>query len=119
MGFYHALVAGHIDQAISFCTKDAVLTWASFQFIGRKEIRRWAAEFNQYFRNPRILDKNIHVTENAIRHEFFLYLEQAGRRGLMPCVGTYKVHEGRLKDINISFSDGYLLVNQEELSSRS
>ena len=109
--FYKALSNKDVSEALSFFTDDAVLVWGPFTFRGREEIRRWMVELGELASSLQFGEKSLAAQGNVITNEFFMgLLTNDGEKGLIPGTGIFEFKGGKIQQIRISLSYGYVLM---------
>ena len=114
-GFYRAIINKDVDRMFSFCTQDITLRWASFTFKGRTEVGRWLEELYKLFTKMGIEEANLVINKNEAAHDFVIRVTTPnGRRGILPTKGSYKLKDGKLQEIQMTPSWGFLIFSREE-----
>ncbi|MDQ1280405.1 MAG: Nuclear transport factor 2 family protein [Thermoproteota archaeon] len=109
--FYKALSNKDVGKALSFITDDAILVWGPFTFRGREEIRKWMVELGELAIGLQFGEKSLAAQGSMITSEFFMgILTNDGERGLIPCNGLFEFKSGKIQQIRITLSYGYVLM---------
>lgn len=113
--FYSTLTSRDFEKMLSLCDEDVTLNWAHFTFEGREKVRTWAKGLRQMFPRMRILGHKFVAYESRATHKLLIeFVGQGGRRGALPCDGSYEFRNGKIHNISISLSWGFLTFSSEE-----
>lgn len=109
--FYKALTAKDVDKTLSFFTDDAVLIWGPFTFRGKEEVKRWLIELGELALSLQFGEKSFATQGNMVTNEFFLgLLTYDGKKGLIPGTSIYEFKNGKIQQIKVTLSIGYVLM---------
>lgn len=109
--FYKALTAKDVDKTLSFFTDDAVLIWGPFTFRGKEEVKRWLIELGELALSLQFGEKSLIAQGNVVTNEFFMsLLTHDDKRGLIPGTSVYELNGGKIQQIKVTLSIGYVLM---------
>jgi hypothetical protein len=112
--FLNALMRRKLKELTKVYTKDVVLSWGPFKFIGPTKIIRWARELYDLFPILDFEEKSSTIHGSVVRKEFIIsFVMAAGHVGKLPCVATFEFDNERIQRIGIEVQDGILLFKQE------
>ncbi|MDQ1280462.1 MAG: Nuclear transport factor 2 family protein [Thermoproteota archaeon] len=113
-GVWKALISENLEEALSFYTDDATLTWGQFSFKGIEEIRRWAKELAQHLGKLAFRENELTIEgDKAIQNFTIMFAPPDTFRGIMSGVGLYEFKNGKIQYLKITFFPGYTVVNKE------
>jgi len=114
--FCRALADGDVEQLLNLCSDDIVLGWASFTFIGKEEVKKWAKEFGREFPTSKIITRELNVEEGKAAHRFVIGISMSnGKMGYLPCEAFYDFKNSKIQRARILPYDGRILVKQSDL----
>ena len=113
-GMIRALEARDARPMLSFCSDDVTLSWGSHKFAGKDEIKEWARKLRRVFRELKISERDLAITENSALLEFIMHVAIGERMGEIKGTCKYDFVNGKIQQIRVTLSPGVLFFTEEE-----
>jgi len=109
--FYDALMTANLETLRSILTKDVVLTFGPYKFLGLREVGQWAIQLKKIFPHLGFSETSIKTAGNEVTNVFVMKVIGLNKlRGRLPCSGRYSLRDGKIYQISIKPSEGILDV---------
>lgn len=114
--FCQALTSLNLEKIESLLADQVSLQWGPYEFDGKEEILNWAKELHDLFPFIAFKEKALNVQESSAEHEFMIaFLTSRGRKGWLPCEGTYIFDKNQIVNISVKLLHGFLTVSRDDV----
>ena len=106
----------NLDVLKSILSDDAILSWGPYDFEGVESILTWAGELHDLFPFMAFKEKSLDIKGSTAEHGFMIaFMTSQGRKGWLPCEGTYKFIKDRISRVNVNLLHGFLAVSRDDI----
>lgn len=114
--FCQALSSRNLEKLESLLANQASLSWGPYKFVGKDSILNWAKELYDLFPFMAFKEKALEVHGLSAKHEFMIaFLTSRGRKGWLPCEGTYNFLNNQIINLNVKLLHGFLTVSRDDV----
>jgi hypothetical protein len=114
--FCQALTSRNLERIENLLADHALLKWGPYEFNGKESILNWVKELHDLFPFMAFKEKALEAQESSAKHEFMIaFLTSRGRKGWLPCEGTYIFENNQIVNINVKLLHGFLTVSREDV----